>query len=227
MVDKTFETETSPFDARVGGKVVIELQGVGGRFTTTFVGWEKGRYVQIKLPPKLDLLDHIYTDKPVIVRYLHVGGEVHAFKTVIQAVIHAPYRIIFLDFPPQVEKINLRKVQRVDCFIPANFIVGDIQASGYILNISQGGARASIDKGKHGLRGNIVLEGAVSCDFRVPAAAEHDVAAQGVIKKIFQDKDKHIFSVEFDDIDANSKKSIQTYIDEIHEYAGGPSECAG
>jgi len=227
MVDKTFQTETSPFDARVGGKVVIELQGVGGRFTTAFVGWEKGRYVQIKLPPKLDLLDHIYTDKPVIVRYLHVGGEVHAFKTVIQTVIHSPYRIIFLDFPSQVETINLRKVERVDCFIPAKFTVGDIQAPGYVLNLSQGGTRVSIDRGSHGLREKIVPEAAISCAFRLPAAADQDLTAEGVIKKIFQDRDKHIFSVEFSVIGKDAQKSIQVYIDEIHEYAGGPNECVG
>ncbi len=218
MADKTIETMTARFDARVGDKVVIELQGVGGRFTTEFVGWEKGRYILVKLPAKLDLLDHIYPEKPVIVRYLHEGGEVRAFQTSVQAVIHAPVRLVCLDFPKTVETLRLRKAPRADCFLPATFVIAGIEAKGYVVNISLSGARGAVDKGRYGVAEKLAPGAEVSCQFTIPAANQGEAAASGTVRKVIEEREKRLFSMEFASIDERSTARIKAYIEELGDY---------
>ncbi len=227
MTDKTVRTQTASFEARVGDKVIIELQGVGGRFSTEFAGWEKRRYILIKLPAKLDLMDHIYPEKPAIARYLRQGGEVHAFRTTVQAVIHSPYRLVFLDYPQIVETVQLRKMPRADCFFPASFEIGGVSAKGYLVNISQGGARASIEKDRYGLAQAIVPGAAVSCGFAVLTETAAQAKAEGVIKKVIEEKDQRLFSMEFTSIDAASKERIQAYINELEAYVLRSNACQG
>ncbi len=217
MADPEKNTATR-FDSKVGAKVVVELLGVGGRFNTTFLGWDQDRYVMVKVPPQQALSEQVYIDKPVVVRYLHKGGEVHGFRSRIQNIAHAPHRILFLAYPPRVEKVALRRKERVDCFMQAEAEFGDVRASGYVLNISSGGCRFSAPRGKYGLKDVFRPEQPVSLVFTIPIGEQAPIHASGRIKKLFDDPERRVAGIEFTDTPEAAGSLIRDYVREVREY---------
>ncbi len=224
MADPEIQTECALFDARVGDKALIELSGTGDRFSSEFTGWEKGRYIQVRLPSKLPAMDHVYPDKPVIVRYLRRGGEVHAFQSTILCVLHTPFRLLFLDYPRMVEKLTLRKKSRADCFLPARFdILGD-DVPGYLLNISQGGARGSIAAGR--LKTAPQPGEILGCRFLLHAAPNDEIDARAAVRRIQETNGKCLLSMQFTDLAQPAMARVDAYVRECLEYAGAGWACA-
>lgn len=117
------------------------------------IGFDSGRYLLLKQPnPKTDgsYVDVLYEGNPVIVRLVLEGeaGECIAFKSKIRAATNFPFRLIYLDYPKEVEQRALRAQKRVSTHIPvdvtsASAKCGDRRklASGVIVDISSAGCR--------------------------------------------------------------------------------------
>lgn len=117
------------------------------------VGFDTGRYLLLKQPnPRTDgsYTDVLYEGNPVIVRLVLEGetGECIAFKTNIRAVSNIPFRLLYLDYPKQVENRALRAQKRVRTHIPVDVSADSSKtdskkklASGVIVDISSAGCR--------------------------------------------------------------------------------------
>jgi len=218
MAEAQIQTECALFDAMVSDKAIIELSGTGDRFSTEFTGWERGRYIQVRLPAKLTSLDHVYPDKLVIVRYLRRGGEIHAFQSCILSVLHTPFRLIFLDYPRMVEKLPLRKMRRADCFIPASFAIAGCGVDGYLLNISHGGAKGSIPVER--LTAPPKSGESLECRFHLRAASSAEISASAVIRRVEEAHGKCLLSLQFVNLDPACLGQLESYVSERLEYFG-------
>lgn len=94
------------------------------RIRTSLVGYEKNRYLILKLPQQV--IDGAYKEVFVegnvtVVRCLLEGdlGECIAFKATIKTISHHPVHLLFLEYPQQIENRSLRAKQRIRAFIPA------------------------------------------------------------------------------------------------------------
>ncbi|MFD2631475.1 flagellar brake domain-containing protein [Idiomarina piscisalsi] len=117
------------------------------------IGFDSGRYLLLKQPnPKTDgsYVDVLYEGNPVVVRLVIEGeaGECIAFKSKIRAVTNFPFRLIYLDYPKEVEQRALRAQKRVSTHIPVDVTSTAVQegdrkklASGVIVDISTAGCR--------------------------------------------------------------------------------------
>ncbi|RUO67061.1 flagellar brake domain-containing protein [Idiomarina ramblicola] len=117
------------------------------------VGFDTGRYLLLKQPnPRTEgsYADVLFEGNPVIVRLVLEGeaGECIAFKTKIRAVTNFPFRLLYLDYPEQVENRALRAQKRVRTHIPVDVTADNNQAdntkklaSGVIVDISSAGCR--------------------------------------------------------------------------------------
>jgi len=117
------------------------------------VGFDTGNYLLLKQPnPRIDgsYADVLFEGNPVIVRLVLEGetGECIAFKTNIRAVSNIPFRLLYLDYPKQVENRALRAQKRVRTHIPVDVTADNSQAStkkklasGVIVDISSAGCR--------------------------------------------------------------------------------------
>lgn len=117
------------------------------------VGFDTGNYLLLKQPnPRTDgsYADVLYEGNPVIVRLVLEGeaGECLAFKTKIRAVSNIPFRLLYLDYPKQIENRALRAQRRVRTHIPVDVTADGSQtkskkklASGVIVDISSAGCR--------------------------------------------------------------------------------------
>ncbi|MCK7459698.1 flagellar brake domain-containing protein [Idiomarina aminovorans] len=117
------------------------------------VGFETGKYLLLKQPnPRTEgsYTDVLFEGNPVIVRLVLEGetGECIAFKTKIRAVSNFPFRLIYLEYPQEVENRALRAQKRVRTHIPVDVTADSNQsdskkklASGVIVDISSAGCR--------------------------------------------------------------------------------------
>ena len=201
----------------VGSTALVEPQGVGERFKTTFVGWDTGRFIILRLPSRLELREHLYTGKLVIVRYLSCSGDVCGFQSAIHGINYKPQHLLFLDYPAKLETFHLRKESRVDCFLPATLTLQDgstQQAS--IVNISKGGCRIGLGSalGEHGF----TVGQEIVCEF---VMLGQDYAAKrfvALVRSISDENAKTFIGVEFKEVDAALRDDIEKYVQSVSDY---------
>ena len=138
----------------VGQRVEIQISGlnVPARFQTDFVGVIKGRWFIVAMPDAKrygELREHLHEGVPLIVRFVleNDNGEICAFRTDIDFVVNHPTKMLFLDWPGQVESRVIRQGRRFDAFLPAeiNRLTedngSDLTDNGVILDVSETGCR--------------------------------------------------------------------------------------
>ncbi len=203
----------------VGDIALVEPQGVGERFKTGFVGWEAGRCVILRLPSKLELRDHLYSGKLVIVRYLSCTGEVCGFECAIQGLSYKPQPLLFLDYPDFVEVFSLRKENRVDCFLPASLVIGEERLGGHILNLSNGGCRIGLPHEAVEQLG-IVPDTEMECEFQILGRHNGPEKLKGAIRTVTVDKGKAFLGMQFQDVPDSLQEQIREYVVEVNTYLG-------
>ncbi|WP_417448098.1 flagellar brake domain-containing protein [Idiomarina abyssalis] len=139
---------------RPGDMIDVEFASAAKvRTKLQLVGFDTGKYLLLKQPnPRTEgsYSDVLFEGNPVIVRLVLEGetGECIAFKTKIRAVTNFPFRLLYLEYPEQVENRALRAQKRVRTHIPVDVTADNSQAStkkklasGVIVDISSAGCR--------------------------------------------------------------------------------------
>jgi len=139
---------------RPGDMIDVEFASAAKvRTKLQIVGFETGKYLLLKQPnPRTEgsYADVLFEGNPVIVRLVLEGetGECIAFKTKIRAVTNFPFRLLYLEYPQEVENRALRAQKRVRTHIPVDVTADSSQsdnkkklASGVIVDISSAGCR--------------------------------------------------------------------------------------
>lgn len=129
----------------IGTKAVVEPQGVGERFASKFIGWSAKKYLILHLPSHLALLDHIYDEKKLIVRYISCDGKVCGFETKVQGLVFTPQRVLFVDFPEKIVAHGIRSGNRLNVFLGGEISCNDRKFHCYILNLSSAGCKFAIE----------------------------------------------------------------------------------
>jgi hypothetical protein len=103
--------------AAIGMQMVITVEGIG-TFKSTLIGMVHGQCLIIKLPLMSDIPLKIFQQNYFVVRYVHAGCA-YGFRTSLVSLIKEPLRLFVLDYPDNIENLNLRKNDRYNCLIPA------------------------------------------------------------------------------------------------------------
>jgi hypothetical protein len=117
------------------------------RLKLTLVGYEVGKYILLKYPRVMNTSEYkdvLIEGNVMIVRYLMEGnkGECFAFRSAIQNVSVYPEKLIFLDYPKDIENRQLRVQQRKSINIPAYIMIEEddknkeMKINGFIADIS-------------------------------------------------------------------------------------------
>ncbi len=138
----------------VGQKVEIQISGlnVPARFQTDFIGAVMGRWFIVNMPDSRrygELREHLYEGVPIIVRFVleNESGEICAFRSDIDFVVAHPTKMLFLDWPKQVESRVIRQGRRFDAYLPctierlAEDNTVDASVEAIILDVSETGCK--------------------------------------------------------------------------------------
>lgn len=206
----------------IGTPMLVEPAGMGDRFKTDFVGMVRGQYIIVRVPRIPGLNEFLYVEKAVTVRYLH-EGQVYGFSSEVTWNLTAPFRLLFLKYPRNIETLNLRKAQRVDCFLPVD--VGHSgegeqysSTSGMMLNLSAGGCQLVID----GSRDDTTLptysvDELVDVSFTM-VGTDKSLRLKGKIKNISLHRNRMYLGLMFNDLSDEHRDAINTYVDSVTDY---------
>ena len=135
---------TPHFAPEIGDKVLLNPAGKEDKFTTYFIGMERGRYVVTSLgffAREIERMSKVLP-KGCKARLFNVHrGVMHGYMVQILGYATTPYQHLYLSYPDHNVTHNLRQFDRVDCHLPGQLGAGRGALRGMVDNISQGGCR--------------------------------------------------------------------------------------
>lgn len=204
--------------------MLIEPQGMGDRFKTEFIGMGRGQFIVARLPRMAGVTEHLYVEKKVTVRYVF-QGNVYGFESEVLWTQVTPFRLLFLRYPDTVEILNLRKCQRVDCYLPVKIGVGEgvgedggqySEYEGMILNLSCGGCQLVVDSAPEGGL-NIKVDSELTLEFKM-VGADKTTRVKGKAKNVNLNKNRSYLGVMFDGVPDEVRDAIENYVSNVTEY---------
>jgi CheY-like chemotaxis protein len=124
------------FGLEMGIRLHVKPENLAVTSKSTFIGMKPEEYLIIATPRSFDkFLEKPALEKQIIVKYL-CNGIIFAFKSKILQSLPAPFDLLFLQYPNQVEQRYIRSLKRIKCFIPAKATCNDEETIGSILDIN-------------------------------------------------------------------------------------------
>lgn len=151
MADLNITEPIKLFELQPGKSLDLQINHpVSLRLKLTLIGYELGKYIVLKYPQNArtsDYKDVFIEGNVMIVRYLMEGnkGECFAFRASIKSISLNPEKLLFLEYPKEIENRQLRTQQRTRIHIPSAIMLdvtgGDsgTRIDGMIIDISTKG----------------------------------------------------------------------------------------
>lgn len=201
----------------LGTVVMVEPAGLGQRFKTEFVGMERGRFLILRVPRIPGVTEHLYPEKAVTLRFVH-EGHIFGFSSEVVWVMNAPFKLLFLRYPDEVEILNLRGCQRVDCFLPTALKFKEDWRQGVILNLSCGGCQVVVEERVGQALPVCAMDDTVMLEFRL-VGSEQSIMVGGLIKSVNLSERRLFLGIKFDDdMPQYTMGLIERYVDSVADY---------
>jgi hypothetical protein len=202
----------------LGTTLQLQIQGLGVTLST-LTGMEEGQYILIKTPPFAELATKLHEKNHIIVRYVN-GGEVFGFRTTLIAIIREPVRFSILSYPMNVESINLRKHERVNCMVPAGIkLVEGGHYEGIVVDMSIGGCSFEFNTPERGEFPLMKIDEEAALAINIPGNSESAVFNISLRSIKMDNKAMRIgiqfLKSDFAETDAISFGMIKKYIESV------------
>ncbi len=198
MADLTIAEPIQLFELQPGKSLDLQINHpVSLRLKLTLVGYELGKYIVLKYPQITrvsDYKDVLIEGNVIIVRYLMEGnkGECFAFRASIKSISLNPEKLLFLEYPKEIENRQLRTQQRTSIHLPSAIMlegmggVNDTRINGIIIDISPKGCgftfKSESEKTKVNKRKIFVcIQSHIDGEIRVPAKVCNSRNASGTV----------------------------------------------
>lgn len=130
------------FSPAIGTPVTLQMASGGQhRFTATLFGALPGASILVHLAPGVLARTELKEDDGLVARCL-VGREIVGFRTAVLQVCAQPYAYLHLSYPDDVQRVEIRKNERVPVSIPAQVHASGASAiSATLVDLSASGAQ--------------------------------------------------------------------------------------
>lgn len=196
----------------VGTRLQFQLGIKGQEFKAAgvLVGMVPDEYLIIRVPAIPGILGRLDDGNPIVVRYVY-AGNVYGFTSKVLTCIQKPALMCFLTYPFSVEAINLRKVQRMECLLPASVKTDGGNYKAVIVDISPGGCRVCLDYEEVESL-SVDIDQTIEISFHLTGMAEEQVI-NGKIKNLKKDRKFSDMGVQFDQENEAVLNSVKLYIE--------------
>jgi len=214
-MDNSYHVKSTSFNASLGMEVSIQLAETELRFKSTLVGMQSDQYLIVPFPGASNVSQHLHEGMDLILRYVYFGSVYGCMVTLI-GLIRRPFPLMFLSVPTQVQRIELRRVQRVACLIPATVMRSHGKHSGMIRDISTGGVLLSSQSGT----GPFEVGESILISFPL-LGMEGVQEFPGKVRRVIEDREKVSLGIEFEEYSSDIREKIESYITKISAYQEG------
>jgi c-di-GMP-binding flagellar brake protein YcgR len=174
---------------------VLQIQTEGqGMAASRLIGVDPGAFLIIRTPAIADIATQLYEKNHIVVRYFF-SGWVHAFRCTLLSLIKEPLRLAVLSYPESIEKINIRKHDRVDCNISAEVLIASRMFPSVVRNINAGGLLLTIDGSAVGELPQLKLQDEVILTLH--REENRATTLRGIVRNVKIDKQVMAAGVEF------------------------------
>lgn len=126
----------------MGMDMLLKVEGREGDYKSKLVGIKQEECIIVSAPRSASFLDAARPGAGILVRYIS-EGSVFGFTTSVIGVISKPVPLLFISHPLRLERHDLRKAPRVDCFIPCTVHTPTRSYSCHVVDLSEGGCRTN------------------------------------------------------------------------------------
>ncbi|MGD8386299.1 MAG: flagellar brake protein, partial [Desulfobacteraceae bacterium] len=215
----SYHVQSTLFSASLGMEVSIQIAETEMRFKSTLVGMQCNQYLLVPFPVASTVSQHLQDGTDLILRYVHFGSVYGCMVTLI-GLIRKPFPLLFLSVPTQVQRIELRKVQRVACLIPGTVMRSKGKHSGMIQDISSGGVLFSTQTAQESGTSPFEVGESILVSFPLLGMEGHQ-EFPGKIRRVTEDREKVSLGIEFEEYSTDIREKIESYIEKINTYQEG------
>lgn len=115
------------------------------RHDVLVIGYLKGESLLVTMPRESGALAKIFPHDEYIVRYFK-GKSIFAFKCKILHVAKIPFWHLYLEYPKNVEKVDIRQAERIRISVTAQTMANGEKHWSVIRDLSAGGAQVVLNK---------------------------------------------------------------------------------
>ena len=173
----------------------IQLAGMTAALKCLLVGMETDQDLLVGFPIASGVLNRLHKGNRATVRCIYAGTVYGFYCNVVNHVVK-PAPLVFLSYPASFEVLNLRKSERVDCFVPVLASVGEAAYEETILDISVDGCRFVIENAPERGMPQIRMDETMSVTFRLSSTAPSS-GAVGKVNNLTQDSHRLTLGVGF------------------------------
>ena len=191
----------------LGTPLHLEPEDPGRAISSELIGMRVGKYLIVRLSDHNRAKGRLKEEDSLLVKYI-CSDDIFGFNTRIIMIIEELDRLVFLDYPDEVESCNIRSHARIECFFRIEvFLEGPNAIKGVLVNINKQGCLCIV---------NDSLPQEVSCNSQItlmiPYARFDTLAISGTVKSIRRDGEKTSLGIMFDEIDTFSRTILTTLV---------------
>ncbi len=206
-------SEVKGLSIALGDYLQIQFGRSEKRFNVKLVGMEPGSYLIGQLPSKMD--DSISGGNQATVRYLSSqSGTIYGFQSIIMGFIVNPIRILILSYPNVVEKHELRKHKRLNCFIAATAKIGDREYNGVITDLSLGGCRFILNMKAAESFPKLKAEEKITLRSQIPIQPGVQTLG-GIVRSRVEDVEKSSLGIQFRGLPPDATEALRDLIGKL------------
>ena len=200
----------------LGAQVLVQKNGADERINATLVGLEPKAYLILRVNAYSFKQLKIKVKDEFTVRFFCLGTA-YGFCAKALGIISKPFRLLFLSYPENIEKFDLRRSKRVTCYIPATAFFKEKEVKGVISDVGTDGCRFNIKLPGVIEPHHIKVVDKIRLTFPLLGMkGRHDF--EGVVRNTSQTPELISLGISFDNVDRKIAQKIAAYIESVAEY---------
>lgn len=209
------DQENIPFNIELGCQLFVQSEASNQRIPSFMIGVIPQSGLIIKTPYAPGSESSFVTGSEIIIRYVFMG-EVFGFKAKILSAIAFPFRLTFTSYPEKIEKMTLRKKQRILCNIPAQLVYSSFELKGVVVDMSSDGVLFTSKMPEDGV---VPLKINTAILLLMPLMGiEGKTKIEGVVKNIRQSEKTIQFGIAFRNLSEDLIRKLDEYVHTIMEH---------
>jgi len=198
----------------VGLLIFLQAKGINKdiRYRSSILGWKHGVTIIVEMPLLNGAYVSLTSGCECIVRYIY-NETAYGFETVVLKSLHdSNLPLLYLAYPQKVEKIGLRRHQRVEMYLPVHIeIQGEShiqELEGNILDLSVGGCLFEVHSQ---VDFNLKLETKIIISFSLPNDEQYLIRVHSIIKRVHSIKNSTKVGTQFIDLSPDALAKIHNF----------------
>ncbi len=211
------KTHLPPDEARLrpGTDLLLKFGDLKGDFKTKLVGVLPFECIITTLPRIANAGALLQPDAPLTIRYM-VEGTVYGFHSRVIGHIQRPLPLLFAAYPQRLDRFELRKTTRLNCFMPATLHSAHGGFRAYVVDLSAGGCRVNCPRNEHS-EATAVGDGVL---LELPLAEGCAlVLARGEVRNRLHEDRLLSLGIAFSSVEPGAELKLQAFLEEGRLYA--------